>query len=169
MASLRLVVLAGLLALGLAFSVASPAAAMTQGQAGTYYSNAICPGNAKAANVVRVLFRGKQHFYAKQMHGDRLRKVQRALAAWEQAQYNGGRRLLNPPSAWPSVAAGNAATNMGRAMVRESNIISVLRSRSGQRFVNVWNNQLGPQDARVSARSRTARAYLNLPPNGQGC
>ncbi len=155
------------LALGL--SISGSATAMSMTSAGRYYLNSICPTNTAQAAVYRVMFRGKNVVRAKQMHGKRLRQTRRALLTLERREYNAGRRLLNPPSAWPSLEARRAARNMGTASVRQSRIISSLRGRSGRSFTTYWNNYYSPQETRLANLSRTARAYLDLPPNGQGC
>ena len=163
-------VLVPLLALALAVSIASPALAdMTQREAKDTYLAAICPTNVAHERLHWALFRGQDHFFAKDLQGKRLQRVRARLLEVERAEFRGARKLLNPPDAWPTNRSHRAVERVADAMLDMSHVAARLRSVKGQRFVKVWNNRFLPTGNRVARLSREARAELGLPSNGHGC
>ena len=167
MSHLRRLLAIIVVAFAVTLSTLAPASAMGSKYAGRYYLNSVCPTDAPYFAVYRALFHGgKKVVRGKDMHGKRLRHTRRALGWYERSNSAGGHYLLNPPSAWPTSESAQATGNMGRAMLRQSQIIDNLRRLAGRNFIGAWNNYFVPQESTMSHDSSIARKALSLPPKG---
>lgn len=160
-------------AVGLSLALIAPTAAsaddgeMSIARAGNYYLKVICKGNAAMDKYDAVVFGKKGVVKYKQYKGKRLKKSRKAARVASKANYRSASKLQHPQADWPSDIASRVSKLVDNYLDSSDQLDRVATKGRRKSFDAVGAvSDLSVTGSKISKR---IRAYLDLPPLGEGC